>query len=62
MNKCERCKQLVSEVLVESAWEDDTYVCKDCYEETEQETYDYMSDMDYACLNGCCACCGCSCF
>lgn len=60
---CEICKKELeqSESLMESAWEDETMVCYDCYIESEGDVMEYLNDMYYACLNGCCYCCGCSC-
>jgi len=28
----------------------------------DEEDYEYDWSNDYACENGCCACCGCSCY
>lgn len=36
-------------------------VCIVCYEKLSLEAEEYMEAFDYACVNGCCACCGCTC-
>lgn len=61
---CDNCSKELpsSDSLLYSPWEDGSMVCNDCFEEQDGDVYEYLSQMDYACVNGCCACCGCSCY
>lgn len=63
--KCACCeKELTKETSYETAWEhlnDFELLCSSCYDVSSCDVSAYLDDMYYACLNGCCACCGCSC-
>lgn len=63
-NCCENCGKEPDkdDSLLDSPWEDGSMVCNDCFVEQEGDVLAYLSDMEYACVNGCCACCGCNCY
>ena len=39
----------------------DMLICTLCNFELDEEIFNCMDSMDYACPNHCCTCCGCSC-
>lgn len=64
-NKCDICKRLYEYELQEEPYPNDPAnpekVCDYCFDEIIEEVEEWMDAMDYACENGCCRCCGCSC-
>lgn len=61
MKKCCECGKRIKEGYKDPNgyhWSDD-YVCKVCFDDKMRFNESYYSDC--ACINGCCACCGCSC-
>lgn len=65
MIKCAICNDEMSkENGYRDPWENldyDELLCESCFYSQEEQVYDYLFDMDYSCVNGCCSCCGCSC-
>ena len=51
----------VTDKLKESVFKEDTLICEECYKDEQMDLQEYLYEREYACINGCCVCCGCSC-
>lgn len=66
MEKCCLCNKESKELFV-SPWTGrfdpgEENLCDSCYFLEEEDLLDYLYRNDLACVDGCCSCCGCSCY